>query len=68
MTKTEYLYGKIPQSIIEQQKTLAKAKISCAYNVLKDLLEVDYKKRDDSRIRAIHKAIKHNERILEEIL
>lgn len=68
MTKTVYLYGAISQEVIDRQNTIASIKIKYAYKLLRILMKPRHEHRDDARINAVIKAIKHNEDILEEIL
>ena len=66
MTKTEYLYGDLPEEIIEKQNELARMKIHYAQELQVRLLQPSLQHRDDRRLRYVAKAIKHNEEILKE--
>jgi len=71
MRQSEYLYGCTPDEFavvtIIQQK-LYESKIQQAYELITLLHQEDLMTRDFDRIRQAHKAIKFNEKLLEELL
>ena len=70
--KYTYYYGLTPDNVTLLSEltyeNAIKYKIHFAKELLKDLLQVDYMSRDNTRITAIYKAIKFNQSLLEEIL
>lgn len=66
MTKTEYLYGNLPQEVIEKQREIAITKVSYAMELQRQLMEADYMERDETRLRAVYEAIKWNDKIINE--
>ena len=68
MHTTRYLYDINPQSIANiPYKQAIKLKINNAKLLLSLLLREHYSTRDDERISAVHKAIKFNEQLLNEL-
>jgi type III secretory pathway component EscV len=69
MTKsTEYLYDTEATTFSDLPYTVAlQYKVKKAKELLDRLLEEDFKQRDDDRILAVHRAIKFNEALLEEL-
>lgn len=70
--KYTYYYGLTSDNVTHLREltyeNAIKYKIHSAKELLKDLLQVHYMSRDNTRITAIYKAIKFNQSLLEEIL
>jgi hypothetical protein len=65
---TEYLYDMPAVSFSDMRyKVAVEYKIEKAKELLDHLLDVPFEQRDDSRVLAVHKAIKFNEALLEEL-
>ena len=67
MTVTKYLYGvSIEHFARMYDREATEERIKLANKLIADLFEVDLMNRDDIRIRAIFRAISHNEKRMEE--
>ena len=67
MTTTEYLYGvKIEHFNVMLDKVATEKRLKLAHEMIKHLHKPKFMHRDDRRIRAVYKAIKHNEERMEE--
>lgn len=67
MTKTEILYGVKIQHFAEMyDKEATEERLRLANKMIIHLHKPSFMYRDDSRIRLVYKAIKHNEKRMEE--
>lgn len=66
MRRTKYLYGDLPNIVIETQKSVAKAKIEACHKLIEILHEVPLEARDDERLDAVVKAREFNQKLLNE--
>jgi len=68
MKTTQYLYGVSPTEFSDLPYSIAlQYKIGKASILIEELYEVSHPIRDDIRIHDIHKAIKFNAKLLEEL-
>ena len=68
MKSTQYLYGKLPQHLVDERKTLAQDFISFAENAYAEIASKDVKTNADiERATDIKKAIKFNKFIIDEV-
>jgi len=68
MKTTTYLYSIQPAQLTNlSYQSALEFKITSAKQLIATLIEVPYQTRDDVRIHAIHKAIKHNQLLLDEL-
>lgn len=67
MTKTNYLYGvNIEHFAKMYDREATEERLRLAHKMVVHLYKPTYMYRDDRRIRAVYKAIKHNEKRMEE--
>lgn len=65
---TKYLYNLDPKILINMPyKEAVELKTISAKTLLHTLVQLSFKKQDDNRIRAVHKAIDYNKQLLEEL-
>ncbi len=69
MKNSKYLYGRDTLKGLSNMnyKEAIEAKINLAESVISSLLKLDYRNRDMNRVNDCIKAIKFNEKLLEEI-
>lgn len=68
MKTTNYLYD-IEPSILKglEYETALKVKLNAGKDLLSRLVQVHYDLRDDERVYEVYKAIRHTEKLLEEL-
>lgn len=68
VTKTEYLYGIEPKTLMTMNyKQAIEIKIKLAKVIISDLYIPHYTKRDEERIVKVHNSISFNKKLLEEL-